>query len=906
MKRMGFLFNKTKKKTIYDQTTPERDGLSTGRMSQRRSRWPLILMSVLLMLALAVWLFDRFFLDEIITTVAAKKLTEGVRTGSGGMYAITVRHFVYRDGVAEAYGVDLERTGYHADELGTTLGRVTADSMRVTGINWLDVVLKRPISASSVSIWQPTIYLADGRREQAGTKILPADSSNSTSRLSLDSAVLINARMLPPGVTSHDAGDISFANYVRIVGLDYNSAERGAAKFKTKRISFDIPRFAYPAGSAWLHFQHALGDTRDSAITIDSFSYRPSRYTKHPASSGVSIAASGVRALGLDYYRLMGDSGLAMHSIAVRSWQIETTSNGASTRNGPMKLVSQAEIVRSFNFPVSVAAILLAGGSVKMIKRSKTTFFTKNITLKATNFRLSSPSVRDTRPLFCDDVTLETPIVAQPMAGDGEFAMSGLYASTRERCIRVDRVSYFSDGSQIDSHKLSIGGIDVSALCLGKRLTIGRIEAADWRVHWERTKGNPESTTPAQRKENVLTSTIGFPVRVASLSLPNGAIVIRKERALQDTTSTTWTFQDGERIDASGIAFDPKRNDALRVKTLTAHLPSVHYDGSNAWYAFSLWNVETRVQDSLITIDSVTYSPKFSKEEWAAKNPYARFRLDFRTQKITGRGVDFTALAYGRECLVQTVAIGPWALDAYKDERPPHNPHPDSVMMPNDIIAKSQFPLTVMNVDLAPGNVLLREIPINGRGVSTLTFDSVWMRSTAVTLDSASSRAHDSTYFTIGGTFIKQSRLTVAATYLLKDTAFDLILIGHVGPFDAERLNDYIVPELREKIRKGHLDSGLIAIAVSHGTSQTTVTPVYHDLHITVLPKDPADEADLKESIETLIANEFIVHDDNPDHPSQQPRSSTMPLTRLPTDAFFQFIWASIKQPLGKIVGGIK
>jgi hypothetical protein len=890
-----------------DDTTPERDGLQAERMSEHgRSRWPLILMSVLLVLALAVWVFDRFFLDDIITTVAAKKLTEGVRTGSGGMFAIKVKHFVYRDGVAEGHGVDIERTGYHADETGTILGRVTADSVRIRGINWLDVVLKRPISATSVSIWQPTIYLADAKRERAGAKILSNDSSSASTRFSLDSAVLINARMLPPGVSTRDEGDISFASFVRVVGLDYNSAEHGAQKFKTKDISFDIPRFAYPAGSAWLHFQHALGDTRDSAITIDSFSYRPSGYSKKRAGSTNAIAAAGLSVSGLDCGKLISGSSLTMHSLSAKSWNVESNSNGASKSTGPMKLSSQAEIVKSLKFPVSVAAVVLAGGSVRMLKRARPIFYTKKITLKATNLRLSSHSTRDTRPLFCDDVTIETPMFEQPNASDGELALSGLYASTRARRINVEHVHYSANGSQIDSHQLHIANIDFQKLCAGKEISIGAVNTADWRVHWERMGGNLETTAPKKKSDNALKDRIGFPISIASISLPNGAIVIHKDRTFQDTTSTTWKFQDGERVNASGIAFDPRKNDALHVKTLTAHLPSVHYDGSSAWYSFDLWNIDARVQDSLITIDSVTYIPKFSKEDWAARNPYARYRLDFRTQKVIGSGIDFAGLAGGRECTVQKLAVGQWSLDAYKDERPPKNPHPDSVHMPNDFIAKTQFPLTILTTDLAPGNVLIKTIPSNGAGPATITFDSVWMRSTVVTLDSNSSHAQDSTRFVVGGILIKQSLLHVTATYPMKDTGFDLSLIGHVGPFDAQRLNDYLVPEVREEIRKGHLDSGLIAMTVTHGVSQTMVTPVYHDLHVKVLPKDPKDKADLKEDIETLIANEFIVHDDNPDHPSQQPRSETMPLTRKPTDAFFQFIWASIKQPLGKIVGGIK
>jgi hypothetical protein len=84
------------------------------------------------------------------------------------------------------------------------------------------------------------------------------------------------------------------------------------------------------------------------------------------------------------------------------------------------------------------------------------------------------------------------------------------------------------------------------------------------------------------------------------------------------------------------------------------------------------------------------------------------------------------------------------------------------------------------------------------------------------------------------------------------------------------------------------------------------VLPIYHHFKVRVLPTNPLDKPDLEEGVKSLIANAFIVHDDNPDDPHGKPRVATMSLTRKPDQAIFQFIWLSIKQPLGKVVGGIK
>ncbi|MDP4289262.1 MAG: hypothetical protein Q8922_15195, partial [Bacteroidota bacterium] len=138
----------------------------------------------------SLWTFIMFFFDGILSRIAQQKLADDVRTAWHGEYRLHFARFDYHQGDLLAAGVDFARAGYLPGERGTTVRRITIDSVLVTGISWWDILFGKPITFSTVRTWDPKIALCDAARERALTKMVLPDtarpsSSSSQSNLSI-------------------------------------------------------------------------------------------------------------------------------------------------------------------------------------------------------------------------------------------------------------------------------------------------------------------------------------------------------------------------------------------------------------------------------------------------------------------------------------------------------------------------------------------------------------------------------------------------------------------------------------------------------------------------------------------------------------------------------------------------
>jgi hypothetical protein len=93
---------------------------------------------------------------------------------------------------------------------------------------------------------------------------------------------------------------------------------------------------------------------------------------------------------------------------------------------------------------------------------------------------------------------------------------------------------------------------------------------------------------------------------------------------------------------------------------------------------------------------------------------------------------------------------------------------------------------------------------------------------------------------------------------------------------------------------------------IKDGQASTFVEPLYDHFKLKVLPPRPNDKPDIEEGVKTFVANNFILRDDDPDEKGGPPITATTTLAYQRSDAFFQFLWFSIRKSLGTVVGGFK
>jgi len=320
-------------------------------------------------------------------------------------------------------------------------------------------------------------------------------------------------------------------------------------------------------------------------------------------------------------------------------------------------------------------------------------------------------------------------------------------------------------------------------------------------------------------------------------------------------------------------------------------------------YSLVFHHLRGSFSDSLLMIDTFEYKPMYSKDEFATKHKFVQPRLDFRCFNLQFHGINFEDLIHGIGISFKKCDASSWFVDFYCDKRKPMNPHPPAALMPNDLVRAITIPIDVDSLILDHGTVHWAERQPGSVEPGTLSFSNARVSATPFCTDTLIHNMCKPTSISFSAIFIGESQVNGSLIYPLHDRSLNCSIEANVGGFSANRLNPELIPIERIEVKDGRCDHGVIRMNIRDGISTTTVTPVYHDLSIKVLPKSASSSDGLIEGIKTLLANTFSLRSNNKGGAGKTPVSATTTLKRTKDEEFLQFAWYSLRQSLGKVVG---
>ena len=124
---------------------------------------------------------------------------------------------------------------------------------------------------------------------------------------------------------------------------------------------------------------------------------------------------------------------------------------------------------------------------------------------------------------------------------------------------------------------------------------------------------------------------------------------------------------------------------------------------------------------------------------------------------------------------------------------------------------------------------------------------------------------------------------------------------GHLGEFNAEKLNFITLPLVAAKVEKGIIHSADMKITGSDYVGHGTITMLYEDLKISVLEKNEDDGKLDKKKLVSMAAN-IIIKNNNPGSDGK-PRTGTGEFQRDTNRAFFNLVWKSLFVALSDNIG---
>ncbi len=332
-------------------------------------------------------------------------------------------------------------------------------------------------------------------------------------------------------------------------------------------------------------------------------------------------------------------------------------------------------------------------------------------------------------------------------------------------------------------------------------------------------------------------------------------------------------------------------------------LPGIEYAVNDSMYSIEVHGIKGNVADSIVTIDTLAYLPRYSEQVFADKNRYLRGRVELQCYGVQVRGIDFTKFLRTGALDVRTCEAASWYVDYYGDRRKPHNPHPPDAILPKDLIDSIHIPITVDSIILDSGFIKHRERDSGSVKPSLITLTNARVVARSFCTDTTSEQYNKPMHITASGLFMGQGKVDATILYPIHRKKLDVQIDAIGGPFDLSILNSYLVTNERKEVTGGMFSGGTLHIEVKDATVVTTVTPHYTGLEMKLLPDDAKQGGGLLEGIKSFIANALVLRKRNVDENDIKAFTATTSYHRSRKEEFFQFIWYSMRKSIRKVVG---
>ncbi len=340
----------------------------------------------------------------------------------------------------------------------------------------------------------------------------------------------------------------------------------------------------------------------------------------------------------------------------------------------------------------------------------------------------------------------------------------------------------------------------------------------------------------------------------------------------------------------------------LYSKYIDFYIPEGSYSLSDSLYTVSLKGIHGRVSDSVVHIDSISYSPNYGRQAFADMHKYVQSSLGIKFLGMNVRGINFTGLLNGDGLHVRACEVSRWYVDYYGDKRKPRDPRPPDAVLPHTILSSIKARVIVDSIILNNGLIEHRERTPGSVRPSLITFTNARVVAYPFCTDTASPLYSEPMRFSVNAMFMGKAKLVGKVSYPIHHKSFDLQMNATVGGFDLPVLNSYLVSNERKEVTEGRLLGGELSMDVRSGVGKTTVSPRYTGLSLKILADGAKESRGILEGLKTFIANTFVLKTENIDTKDKKAISATTTSVCSRKQEFFEFIWLALLKSIQQVL----
>ena len=162
-----------------------------------------ILGSLLIVIAISIWIFFTYYFEDAVNDFLTPKLQEVIRIATHGHFRLTIGRIVRKDGMMYCTNFKLLRVRYDSTESGLTLERLTADTVRLNGLHAFNLLRGKGSFMTRMEMTGPVVIITEvppwhGKTKNEARETIPRELPHDLPVLSFDSIIVSNMRILLP------------------------------------------------------------------------------------------------------------------------------------------------------------------------------------------------------------------------------------------------------------------------------------------------------------------------------------------------------------------------------------------------------------------------------------------------------------------------------------------------------------------------------------------------------------------------------------------------------------------------------------------------------------------------------------------------------------------------------------
>lgn len=336
---------------------------------------------------------------------------------------------------------------------------------------------------------------------------------------------------------------------------------------------------------------------------------------------------------------------------------------------------------------------------------------------------------------------------------------------------------------------------------------------------------------------------------------------------LNDLTATNFVFDS---IDANGGRLDirtaklsdlmissslllntyelVKRNTSFSLREATGSYQNKHNK-------FDWFNIRFNKNTRELALDSFSYLPMLTQEEFIRTHPYQMDYAKVKTGAVVIRRVDLDRFLKDTVLDLGSISVSNGWADDFRDKRIPRQPGL-SRPLPVEHLKKFPVKLTVDSLLLTNTNVKYGEF-------NDKTQSAGWVHVNQLNGFVTNIRNHNTTdkdSMTIHATALLEDSLFTAlqVTGSYTDTLQSFVMKVQMGPADLRVMNAALGPLAGASLRSGYLDTMTMEVKGNDKVAYGEMIMVYHDLKVTINGKPNREKKSFLQGIINSVANTIL------------------------------------------------